>query len=79
MGKGRVFASQIKQLPVMAMVGAKDRFSRPVASMAIFNALGTPDRVIEVVHGQEHLILEQDQLDEHTADLIAAWIEKHVR
>ncbi len=67
-------AHLIERQPVLMMAGYKDKLVRPEGTVELFNALSTQDKLLWIVGGSEHLLLEEGQFTDQLAKLLNVWI-----
>lgn len=67
-------AHLIEKLPVLMLAGFKDRLVKPEGTIELFNALSTQDKLLLIIGGGEHLLLEEDQLTDQLAQMLNVWI-----
>ncbi|MBX9691754.1 MAG: lysophospholipase [Cyanobacteria bacterium] len=72
-------AALIEKTPVLLLAGFKDKLVKPEGTISLFNALSVDDKLLMVVGDGEHLLLEENQLTDQLATLIANWIQNEAR
>jgi len=72
-------AALIEKTPVLLLAGFKDKLVKPEGTIKLFNDLSVSDKLLMVVGDGEHLLLEENQLTDQLATLIADWIKNESR
>ncbi len=72
-------AHLIERQPVLMMAGFKDKLVKPEGTVELFNALSSQDKLLWIVGGGEHLLLEEGQFTSQLAQLLNVWIHDEGR
>lgn len=72
-------AHLVERQPVLMMAGFKDKLVKPEGTIELFNALSSQDKLLWIVGGGEHLLLEEGQFTEQLAKLLNVWISDEGR
>ena len=70
-------AKELKTLPVIIFQGFGDKLVRPEGTLALYNALGTRYKNLELIGHQEHLIFEEGQCPPEVIDGLLGWLNNH--
>jgi alpha-beta hydrolase superfamily lysophospholipase len=70
-------AKELKTLPVIIFQGFGDKLVRPEGTLALYNALGTRYKNLELIGHQEHLIFEEGQCPPEVIDGLFGWLNNH--
>ena len=71
-------AKEIKQTPVIIFQGFKDHLVKSEGTIALYGALGTPQKDLVLVGDAEHLIFEEGQAPDDIVRMLAAWLDSHI-
>lgn len=66
------------ELPVLITQGAADPLVKPVSTVALFDAIKTPDKTLILLGGREHLIFENSQFTPLLLEGVTTWLRGHV-
>ncbi len=72
-------ATLIEKTPVLLLAGFKDQLVKPEGTIKLFNDLSVDDKLLLVAGDGEHLLLEENQLTDQLATLVADWIHNESR
>ncbi|HEY9791188.1 MAG TPA: alpha/beta fold hydrolase [Candidatus Obscuribacterales bacterium] len=74
--KNAASASQIENMPVLFLQGARDQLINPKGTFELYQKLATPQRTMHIVNA-EHLLLEYHQFHDQLIDFISGWIQRN--
>lgn len=72
------FAGQIKNKPVLFIMGAKDKLIRPAGTWSVFEQVASPKRQLVLSTNSEHLIFEEGQFNPEDLSFVKTWINNNV-
>lgn len=78
MKKNFDMASQVKELPVLVVQGAKDKLVRPSGTWDVWDHLNTPNFDIALSSNAEHLIFEYGQFSADDLNYVSNWLDKRM-
>lgn len=78
MKKNFDMASQVKDLPVLVIQGAKDKLVRPSGTWDVWDHLNTPNLDIALSSNAEHLIFEYGQFSADDLNYVSNWLDKRI-
>lgn len=78
MKKNFDMASQVKELPVLVIQGAKDKLVRPSGTWDVWDHLNTPNFDIALSSTGEHLIFEYGQFSVDDLNYVSGWLDKRI-
>lgn len=70
-------AKELRTLPVIIYQGFGDKLVKPEGTLALYNALGTKYKNLELIGHQEHLIFEEGQCPPEVIDGLFGWLNNH--
>ena len=77
MNQNERLAKGLKTLPVIIFQGFGDKLVKPEGTLALYNALGTKYKNLELIGHQEHLIFEEGQCPPEVMDGLLGWLNNH--
>jgi lysophospholipase len=77
MNQNNHLAKELKTLPVIIFQGFGDKLVKPEGTLALYNALGTKYKNLELIGHQEHLIFEEGQCPPEVIDGLTGWLNNH--
>ena len=77
MNQNEKLAHQVDTLPTIIFQGYGDNLVKPEGTLALFNAIAAPDKVLVFLGHQEHLIFEENQCPPTVIDAVVSWLDHH--
>lgn len=78
MKSNKEMAHLIARTPVLMVQGGQDNLVIPAGTLALKNALTTPNKQFVLSGTSEHLIFEGDQFTDKVLGFVLSWIDKNV-
>lgn len=77
MKRANHMATTISSTPVLLLQGERDRLIKPVGTTSLFAHMPTQDKELALFDTEEHLILEERQVNKKVVAKIDSWITLH--
>jgi len=71
-------AKDVKAIPAIIFQGFRDHLVKPEGTIALYGALGTPQKDLVLVGDSEHLIFEEGQAPDDIVRMLAGWLDSHI-
>lgn len=78
MSKNLEYAREIKTVPVLFIVGAKDRLIRPAGTWKVFERVPSSRKQLVLSKNSEHLIFEAGQFNAEDMSFLRLWIDRNI-
>lgn len=77
MNENHKTAKQIDRIPVLFLVGLKDKLVKPEGTRELYNAIPSGDKKLVTIRSAEHLIFENHKISDDLKRVVLSWLLEH--